>query len=215
MGTIDSAGGGCGRVDLRLPCLWANAAGPSATKPCGGPQGPTGILSASMQSWLEDLLQEHGSALRAGARRWYPRDPHAQEDLYQETAAKLWATGPGWVRGDTADRSYMLTAMRNLAIDQHRRRSRRQESLDSEQEASCSSFEEQLVDRVVLRACLEKLTPDERAAIRLVQEYGGVGAAEKLGLKKETVWSRHRRAIGKLRRMLLEGGQGESEMSET
>lgn len=171
-----------------------------------------------MHEVFERLLLLHGAALRARARRWCPQDVGAQEDLMQQTLLRLWESQPQvLLEPGLAVRSYLLTVMDNLARDRYRRAERRPGEVLSadlsphqpqQQQDAAGGVEEQVVTRLALTTCLSFLSDGERTLLELVivQDVGGVRAAEALGLKTPTMWSRLRRALTRLRACLSDAG---------
>lgn len=134
----------------------------------------------------------------------------------QQTLLRLWESQPQvLMEPGLAVRSYLLTVMDNLARDRFRRAERRpDEVLSDEMPAPAvqtagggGGVEEQVVTRVALATCLSHLSDGERVLVELVivQDVGGVRAAETLGLKTPTMWSRLRRALTRLRACLSDG----------
>ena len=166
-----------------------------------------------MHEVFERLLIAHGAALRARSRRWCPQDVGAQEDLMQQTLLRLWESQPQVLLDPgLAVRSYLLTVMDNLARDRYRRSERRPGEVLSddlsahqrEQPSAADGVEDQVVTRLALARCLSYLSECERSILELVivQDVGGVRAAEALHLKTSTMWSRLRRALERLRACL-------------
>ncbi len=187
---------------------------------CHGSEVKLGYC-ARVHEVFERLLMLHGASLQGRARRWCPQDVGAQEDLMQQTLLRLWESQPQvLMEPGLAVRSYLLTVMDNLARDRFRRAGRRPDEVLSDEipdpalqlAGSGGGVEEQVVTRVALATCLSHLSDAERVVVELVivRDVGGVRAAETLGLRTPTMWSRLRRALTRLRACLDDGGDDPS-----
>lgn len=123
-------------------------------------------------------------------------DRDLAEEATQETFVRAWRAAA------TFDPSrelgpWLATIARRVAIDLHRRESRRpHESLDAAEGAAVPSRVEQALDAWEVRDAIEELAPDERLVVKL-QHLEGLShgeIAERLAIPIGTVKSRSHRA---------------------
>jgi RNA polymerase sigma-70 factor (ECF subfamily) len=124
----------------------------------------------------------------------------AAEELAQDTFLRAYGALGGW-RGDASLRTWLATICRRLCID--RARLKQPETViepDLEAAAGSTSETEALADRFDLRAALDRLPADDRAAFLLVCHYGysSFEAAALLCVPASTVRSRVGRARQRL-----------------
>jgi RNA polymerase sigma-70 factor (ECF subfamily) len=139
-------------------------------------------------------------------------DPHAADDLLQETYIRFLGVRRRW-ESDAHRRNYLFRIATNLAHDRHRRnRLRRAEPLDETHgpgddapHAGCG-YEQ----RVDLRRALDRLSPRERQMVWLAYAEGSSHQeiADALGLRAGGIRVLLFRARRKLAAMLKGPGEG-------
>lgn len=140
-------------------------------------------------------------------------DPHATDDVVQETFVRFVSAVPT-IRGDgRALRAWLVRTTRNLCIDQWRSRSRRGEVLVAETPEKEPLQVDPLGDLPDprLEVALARLTPDQRTA--LVLRYVGGLSGQELALafdrNRAAIYTLLRRAERSLRRLLEEAPSDE------
>lgn len=160
---------------------------------------------------LTRWVREHGGAVR-GFLIASTGDPHAADDLLQETFARAWQARDRY-RDDGRERAYLLRIADRVAAD--RRRKRRERMLDddawraAEPESDFDAPLEQLQQTEQernLRAALNQLSDPQRRTL-LLRFFGNLDFAEigkQLGMPVNTVLSHGRRGLQALKKILLE-----------
>lgn len=160
---------------------------------------------------LTQWVREHGGAVR-GFLIASTGDPHAADDLLQETFTRAWQARDRY-RDDGRERAYLLRIADRVAAD--RRRKRRDVLLDDdawravEPESDFHTPLEQLQQTEQernLQAALEQLTDPQRRTL-LLRFFGDLDFAEigkLLGMPVNTVLSHGRRGLSALKKILLE-----------
>jgi len=149
---------------------------------------------------LEELYTRYARRL-LGLIRVVVRDQQASEDVLQNVFAEVWtrqaaryqeALGP-------VD-SWLLRLAKSRAIDELRKRSRREHPVEAPGATSAPNDEDAPENRRQVLAELSKLPEDESAPIRLAFYEGRTHAsiAEQLNLPMGTVKTRLRRGLKKL-----------------
>ncbi len=126
------------------------------------------------------------------------------EDVLQDTYIRLYHAA-GSYRPEGKPMAYILTVARNLCYQRLREHSRWPEELSEELEGLPEAAT--VEDRMLLRACLDRLSDGERQVVTL-HAIAGLRhreIASLLGMSLSGVLSRYTRAIHKLRQM-CEGG---------
>ncbi len=142
------------------------------------------------------LLARHGASLHRYARA-LTGDPDAGQDLWQEAAARFLAARR--VPDDeTEARLYLFRCLRNILIDQARH-SRVAMAHAAEQDAlhgQPTIDPRGMIAEITVRQALERLSPDQRELVALVDIAGFtyLEAAGTLGIPVGTVMSRLARA---------------------
>ncbi len=146
------------------------------------------------------------------------RDPEAARDLVQTTAQKA-LSAKRVPTDESAYRAWLFVILRNCYRDEMRRR--KQDFLDFDQPeespepgnktdwSGVFSNERVLITQLTVRSCLERLRPDHREIIVLVDMMGFSyrECAEILDIPSGTVMSRLSRARKKLLEMMRPGFQ--------
>ena len=163
-------------------------------------------MSVRRNTPLEELL-EHAEYIRRLADRWAP-ELHDAEDLSQAAWLEILRKPP---RHRDAVRAWLSRLLRNLAISRHRsdqRRRDREVAVLSERPTATSPEPAELEARLErLSVALESLAPTYREVVEL-RYIEGVAPAEiaaRLDVPVETVYSRLKRALKRLRRSLDTG----------
>src|ERR1051326_5473030 len=162
-------------------------------------------MAARDQSALADLYDRYGG-LAYGVALRVLGDPGRAEDTVQEAFLKLWHGAAGFDPARGSLRTWLITVVRNRAIDQLRGRSlreRRELALQPEVTAGAAGPEEEAAaseERSAVRAALATLPEEQRQAV-LLAYFGGftqAEIAELAGVPLSTVKGRMRLALDKL-----------------
>jgi RNA polymerase sigma-70 factor, ECF subfamily len=159
---------------------------------------------------MQQLHDEHASALWRHCLRLTGSDRGRAEDLLQETLLRAWRHRSVLDGPPAAVRSWLLTVSRNLLIDEWRSRRSRSELSVAEVPERVDPVDrtDQLLQSWVVAEAVTRLSPDHRAVL-LECYYGGrsvAEAAERLGIPEGTVKSRTHYALRALRLALEELG---------
>ncbi len=131
----------------------------------------------------------------------------------QETLLRAWRHPEASASGPQAERAWLMTVARNIAIDQHRARGVRPTeiggaALDAVDLGTTDNEIDRAVEVWTVTEALGSLSHDHRAV--LVETYvrgrSVAEAAKALGIPEGTVKSRTFHALRALRRILVEGG---------
>lgn len=138
---------------------------------------------------FEQAYRAHFPMLHRRSRRWLPADE--AEDLVQEAFLRAWARHPG----KAPEIPWLLTVIRNLAIDRSRRKSATpvgdMEILDTPHEDGPDAQVVALEERRAVRRAMKNLTESQRQALGL-REWAGMTnqqIAESLGTTVPSVES--------------------------
>ena len=170
-------------------------------------------MAARDPAALGELFDQYGS-LAYGVALRVLGDPGRAEDAVQDAFLKLWHAAATFDPGRGSLRTWLITAVRNRAIDQLRGRPARErqelalaEDLGTQapgpEEEASANFERQAV-----RAALTELPPEQRQAV-LLAYFGGytqVEIAELTSVPLSTVKGRMRLALEKLAAYLKSRG---------
>lgn len=152
-----------------------------------------------------DALLEHVPALRRYARL-LTGDAARADDLVQDTLERAHRKGALWREGSM--RSWLLTLMHNLHLNQRRDQRLEVQAADDAPEGAHDPTP-RLGVRLDLVQALERLSPQARAVLLLVtvEEYSYAEAAAILDVPIGTVMSRLHRAREQLRHWMTEPEQ--------
>ena len=138
------------------------------------------------------------------SRQWVANRADA-EDIVQEAFVRYWRSR----QRATAPVAYLYACVKHCALDWQRGRLRRrgeEQTARPEAERLFASPLEQDERRSAIEAALRDLPEDQREVL-VMKIWGGLSfpqIAEALGLSANTVASRHRYALAKLREQLAE-----------
>jgi len=158
---------------------------------------------------IEWLYDQYGRVAYGLAVRIL-HDPPAAEDVVQEAYLAVWRRGMAFDPARGSLRSWLLTIVRNRAIDQLRSRAYRQKAIGLETFGSADGVGDPeqtalMTDECVsLRRLLEKLSMGQRRTLEL-SYFDGLSQTEialQMGVPLGTVKGRMRLGLGRLRIML-------------
>jgi RNA polymerase sigma-70 factor (ECF subfamily) len=163
---------------------------------------------AADDGFIEGLYAEHGPALFRYALGLAGGDSQRAEDLVQEAMIRAWRSAES--RPIRSPRSWLLSTVRNLAVDAHRaRQSRPAEAGPAALETiAIADTAEHTAESIDMASALAALRPDQRQAI-IETFYRGNSmseAAATLGVPTGTVKSRTYYGLKALRLVLQERG---------
>ncbi len=157
---------------------------------------------ARRPSGLDDVYRLYGSRLYAVARDVLGNVEDAQ-DCVHDALLRIWQRPPVYRPERGALRAYLVVAIRNDAISRKRATMRHLVIEERAAKTDSPGYEVELQDHVELqrlRAAVDALPPEQRAALRLAY-YGHLSQsqiAERLGVPLGTVKSRVAMALRKL-----------------
>ena len=134
------------------------------------------------------------------------RDPREAEDIAHDAFLRIWQSAAGY-KSAGKPMAWVLTVVRNLALMRMRERGRISDTT-AEEALLYIADTRQLdgEDKQMLRAALEKLSPEEFQIVTLhaVSGFEHREIGRMLGVPDATVRTRYRRALMKLRAFLEE-----------
>ena len=168
------------------------------------------IDSKRRETFVSELYEEHGVALKFYVMRLNGADQHSAEDIMQETMLRAWSHADSLRGSHRSMRPWLFTVARRLVIDAKRQRDTRPREVpyptaDDAGTSVDEGFEAAQIRDDVIRA-LRSLTPAQREVI-LYTHYLGLSvaeAAQKLGIPPGTVKSRAHHAMRALRVRLVD-----------
>ncbi len=173
------------------------------------------LIGAKNPDAFEVFYDRHGGAAYSLAYRILG-ERSAAEDVTQEAFISIWRSGARYDAGRGSVRSWMLSVVRNRAIDALRSRAAKAPKLDFDDEAlldkrpSGNLTDEEAMRRETtdeLRGVLEQL-PGEQSKVIELAYFGGFSHSEisrMLGVPMGTVKGRMRLGLEKIRGELAEG----------
>lgn len=163
------------------------------------------------QSAFDELVEEYTGPAYATAIQVL-REPASAEEAVQEAFVRIWQRSRQFDPGRGVERSWILSIVRNSAIDAHRRRARRQERSIDDGPAVYQLRDPDDVWQQVLqglagdhvRSALRALPADQQEVVVKAYYQGirPVDIAREMGIAEGTVRSRLRLALQKLREAL-------------
>jgi RNA polymerase sigma-70 factor (ECF subfamily) len=167
-------------------------------------------MSADEVALMQQLHDQHATALWHHCLRLTGYDRARAEDLVQETLLRAWRHRSILDSPPSAVSAWLMTVSRNLLIDEWRTRRSRSEVTVAEvpERGEPVDTTDRLLQSWVVAEAVTKLSPDHRAVLRECY-YGGrpvAEAAQRLGIPEGTVKSRTHYALRALRLALEEMG---------
>jgi RNA polymerase sigma-70 factor (ECF subfamily) len=167
-------------------------------------------MSADEVALMQQLHDEHATALWHHCLRLTGYDRARAEDLVQETLLRAWRHRSILDSSAAAVRAWLMTVSRNLLIDEWRTHRSRSETTMAEvpEQGDAVDRTDHLLQSWVVAEAITKLSADHRAVLRECY-YGGrtvAEAAQRLGVPEGTVKSRTHYALRALRLALEEMG---------
>jgi RNA polymerase sigma-70 factor (ECF subfamily) len=167
-------------------------------------------MSADEVALMQQLHDEHATALWHHCLRLTGYDRARAEDLVQETLMRAWRHRSILDSPAPAVRAWLMTVSRNLLVDEWRTRRSRSETTVAEVPERRDPVDgtDQLLQSWVVAEAVTRLSTDHRAVL-LECYYGGRSVAEaarRLGVPEGTVKSRTHYALRALRLALEEMG---------
>jgi RNA polymerase sigma-70 factor (ECF subfamily) len=169
-----------------------------------------GVMPDDEVVLMQQLHDEHATALWHHCLRLTGYDRSRAEDVVQETLLRAWRQRDLLDRPPAAVRAWLLTVSRNIVIDEWRSRRVRSEFPVAEvpERLEPDDRTDAMLQSWVVADALTKLSPDHRAVL-LECYYRGrpvAEAARRLGVPEGTVKSRTHYALRALRLALEEMG---------
>jgi len=167
-------------------------------------------MPESATALMQQLHDEHASALWGYCLSLTGHDRAKAEDVVQETLLRAWRNLDRLDTDDRPVRPWLFTVAQHLAVDAHRARRARPQEVGDAALAAVPDLDqiEGALDRIVVTDALESLSAEHRAVIvetyyrgRTVAEAAGV-----LGIPPGTVKSRCYYALRALKLALAERG---------
>jgi RNA polymerase sigma-70 factor, ECF subfamily len=168
---------------------------------------PCGQLPCDADAAIRELYSSHAKALHRYVERFCP-DRASADDIVQETFIRAWRHLPQLSADDRPIRPWLFRVARNLLIDADRAARSRPMAIQAQppEEAGTDSGLDQVLDRQLVSAALEHLSPAHRTVLVETFYHGGSLAtvAHQLGIPHGTARSRLHYALHVLRRQLQE-----------
>jgi RNA polymerase sigma-70 factor, ECF subfamily len=168
---------------------------------------PPGQLPGDADVAIRQLYSCHAKALHGYVERFCP-DRASADDIVQETFIRAWHRLPELSADDRPIRPWLFRVARNLLIDAHRAARSRPMIVQSQlaTDAGTDSGLDQVLDRQLVSAALQQLSPAHRTVLVETFYHGGslVTVARQLGIPHGTARSRLHYALHALRQQLQE-----------
>jgi RNA polymerase sigma-70 factor (ECF subfamily) len=168
---------------------------------------PGGRLPCDSDAAIRQLYCRHAGALHVYVER-FCKDRTSAEDVVQETFIRAWRHLPQLSADDRPIRPWLFRVARNLLIDADRAARSRPITVQAwpEEDTGADCGLEQVLDRQLVSAALEHLSPAHRAVLVETFYNGGslVALADELGIPHGTARSRLHYALEALRQQLGE-----------
>jgi len=168
------------------------------------------VVVDNQAALMQQLHDEHASALWGYSLRLTGNDRARAEDVVQETLLRAWRHFSALDEAQGSVRAWLFTVARNIVIDEWRTRRAHAEFAvaDVPEVVDDVDHTDQLLLSWVVAEARTPLSPEHRAVL-LECEYGGVPVSEaagRLGIPEGTVKSRTHYALRALRLALEEMG---------
>ena len=164
-----------------------------------------GELYGDSDAVLRELYSHHAKALHGYVGKFCP-DRASADDIVQETFIRAWRHLPELSADDRPVRPWLFRVARNLLIDANRAARVRPMTVQEQAagEVGTDSGLEEILDRQLVSAALQHLSPAHRAVLLETFYRGGTAAtvARKLGIPHGTARSRLHYALDALRKQL-------------
>ena len=151
------------------------------------------------------LYCRHADALRLYVERFCP-DHSSADDIVQETFIRAWRHLPRLAADERPIRPWLFRVARNLLIDADRAARARPVVSEAplEEDGQTDSGLDQVLDRALVSAALQHLSPAHQAVLVETFYNGGsmAGVARELGIPHGTARSRLHYALQALRQQL-------------
>jgi RNA polymerase sigma-70 factor, ECF subfamily len=168
---------------------------------------PRAELPGDADAAIRQLYSLHANALHSYVERFCP-DRASADDVVQETFIRAWRHLPQLSADDRPIRPWLFRVARNLLIDADRAARSRPITVQAQpdEDAGTDSGLEHVLDRQLVSAALEHLSPAHRIVLVETFYHGGTLAtvARHLGIPHGTARSRLHYALDALRRQLRE-----------
>jgi RNA polymerase sigma-70 factor (ECF subfamily) len=166
-----------------------------------------GQLPADADAAIRQLYCRHAEALHIYVQR-FCADRTSADDVVQETFIRAWRHLPKLSADDRPIRPWLFRVARNLLTDANRAARARPVVLQAlpDEDAGTDAGLEQVLDRELVSAALQHLSPAHRAVLIEAFYNGGslVAVARELGIPHGTARSRMHYALQALRHQLHE-----------
>jgi RNA polymerase sigma-70 factor (ECF subfamily) len=194
-----------GTARLNGPSLLSVIVGMSAIT-----NAPCGQLPCDADAAIRELYSCHAKALHGYVERFCP-DRTSADDIVQETFIRAWRHLPQLSADDRPIRPWLFRVARNLLIDADRAARSRPMAVQAQppEEAGTDSGLDQVLDRQLVSAALEHLSPAHRTVLVETFYHGDSPAtvARQLGIPHGTARSRLHYALHALRQQLQENDE--------
>jgi RNA polymerase sigma-70 factor, ECF subfamily len=166
---------------------------------------PSGQRSCDADAAIRQLYSHHAKALHSYIEHFCP-DGASSDDIVQETFIRAWRHLPQLSADDRPIRPWLFRVARNLLIDADRAARARPVTVQEQpdEEAGTDPGLEQVLDRELVSAALQQLSPAHQAVLVESFYHGGTLAtiARELGIPHGTARSRLHYALHALRQQL-------------
>ena len=168
---------------------------------------PGGQLPADADAAIRQLYIRHAEVLHGYVER-FCTDRTSADDVVQETFIRAWRHLPKLSADDRPIRPWLFRVARNLLIDADRAARACPVVVQAlpDEDAGTDSALDQVLDRELMSAALQHLSPAHRAVLIEAFYNGGslVAVARELGIPHGTARSRMHYALQALRQQLRE-----------
>ena len=166
---------------------------------------PRGELPGDADAAIRQLYSRYADALHGYVERFCP-DRASADDIVQETFIRAWRHLPQLSADDRPIRPWLFKVARNLLIDADRAARARPVTVQEQpdDDARDDSGLDQVLDRQLVSAALEHLSPAHRTVLVETFYHGGSLAtvARQLGIPHGTARSRLHYALHALRQQM-------------
>ena len=164
-------------------------------------------LGGDPDAVIRQLYSHHAKALHGYVERFCP-DRASADDIVQETFIRAWHHLPQLSADDRPVRPWLFRVARNLLIDANRAARARPPTVPGQSagEAGTDSGVEEVLDRELVSAALQRLSPAHQTVLVETFYRGGTTAtvARELGIPHGTARSRLHYALDAMRKQLEE-----------